>query len=883
MFNVGSVQGYLKLNTTGWVSGMGIANSSIMRLTRTFAKMGAVAVGSLLLIEREFGRFDKAIRHATSVSETSIKQFEQMSDMALDASVKWNKAAKATAQAFYFLGSAGLSVTEQMEAFNTTIMLSRAMGSELSRTVEGTVDVVRAFGLEFANIDRIADQLTKTVISSNQTFDILTRALSYASSTARLTNNTLAETTAMLGVMANAGIKGSMAGTVLRRAMTNLMAPTGDMAELVYALGLNIYDTTGKMRPFIDIMGQISDALQGTSARYKNLVFETLFGRRAIAGQIVLFNYGSDALRKYADEIENAAGTTEKVAGKQMKAFTEILGQLWQEIRRVAIELGDTLAPAIGKVATRIRADVKDFREYVEANKELIASTLKWVSVVSVAAIVVPAFALLVVGITNQFIQLGVAIAKAGIAMISSPLMWQLGLLAGLLYTLRTTLATDFWKQAWENQIKPFLAVFLEGFTQTITEIMWRFSLIPDAIEAAFSKQSMLNTILYFTKALQQIGLVARIGFAFKRGDIGKALGLQDELRKLNEEMRTLLTGTPEEEGGLGAFGNILFGSKAEMEASLDEFRNSMKIVGAELKYEGREIAINFGKAFKEQVAKDAKAIGGLFEKLITKLPASMQDTIDQLKAMYAEIANIVDIFMQKPSKLAGIQMPALAYREDFKQLFGDYLIYMDELIKAQRALLKIPTIWQTRWISGVRIVINSMDSWWDVFARVNMDIKSGWEDTIGSFINDTMGMARTFENIMENMFNNVLDAFNKFVAQVLASDLWYTLFGKGVALPFGTATFFHGGKVAADSRGTQLPNWGEFMPQKFKPFDPAGSLGQFAGKAAPNVSVIIENNTGDQIKQSASKPTFNGKEYVVNVVLEAYRTDPNVRSILGG
>ena len=100
MFNVGSATAYLKLNTAGWVSGMGIANSSIMRLTRTFAKMGAVTVGSLLLIEREFGRFDKAIRHATSVSETNAEQFKQMSDMALDASVKWNKAAKATAQAF---------------------------------------------------------------------------------------------------------------------------------------------------------------------------------------------------------------------------------------------------------------------------------------------------------------------------------------------------------------------------------------------------------------------------------------------------------------------------------------------------------------------------------------------------------------------------------------------------------------------------------------------------------------------------------------------------------------------------------------------------------------------------------------------------------------
>ncbi|KKK92961.1 hypothetical protein LCGC14_2697680, partial [marine sediment metagenome] len=99
MFNVGSVQGYLKLNTTAWDASMRSSTAAVGRLTRSFTRMGVVAVGSLVLIEREFGKFDKAIRHATSVSDTSFEQFAQMSEMALDASVKWNKAAHQTAQA----------------------------------------------------------------------------------------------------------------------------------------------------------------------------------------------------------------------------------------------------------------------------------------------------------------------------------------------------------------------------------------------------------------------------------------------------------------------------------------------------------------------------------------------------------------------------------------------------------------------------------------------------------------------------------------------------------------------------------------------------------------------------------------------------------------
>jgi len=449
VFNVGAAVGYLKLNTAGWDAPMRNAGASIQAITRTFTRMGIVAVGSLLLIEREFGKFDKAIRHATSVSETTEAQFKKMAEMALDASVQWNKAAASTAQAFYYLGSAGLTVTEQLAAFNDTIMLSRAMGSELSMTVEGLVDIVRAFGLEFSNTREIADQLTKTVISSNQNFRDLDQALSYGASTARLTNNTLAETSAMLGVMANAGIKGSMAGTVLRRAMTNLMSPTSQMGELIHELGVNIYNTsTGQMRPFIDIMGDLGDRLAGTSDRYRNMVFEVLFGRRAIAGQIQLFNYGSAALRRYAEEIKNAGGTTERVAGKQMKAFTEVLGQMWQEVRRVAITLGELLAPAIERVADRMRGRLGVFREYIKANSETITEMMKWTAVFGLFALFGPPIVLVLTNLVTQIGALAKALVTGTIAVLTNPFL----ILLASLYTLRAVLKKqEMWDDLWSG------------------------------------------------------------------------------------------------------------------------------------------------------------------------------------------------------------------------------------------------------------------------------------------------------------------------------------------------------------------------------------------------------------------------------------------------
>lgn len=786
MFNVGSVQGYLKLNTTGWNTSMRGATASVTALSRTFTRMAAVVVGSLVLIEREFGKFDKAIRHATSVSETTAAQFDKMSDMALDASVKWNKAAKDTAQAFYFLGSAGLSVTEQMQAFNTVIMLSRAMGSELAHTVEGTVDVVRAFGLEFSNIDKIADQLTKTVITSNQTFAILTRALSYASSTARLTNNTLAETTAMLGVMANAGIKGSMAGTVLRRAMTNLMAPTGDMAELVYALGLNIYDTTGKMRPFIDIMGQISDALEGTSARYKNLVFETLFGRRAIAGQIVLFNYGSDALREYAREIENATGTTERVAGKQMKAFTEVLGQLWQELRRVAITAGDTLAPAIERVANSIRSNLKEFRDYIKLNASAVAETLKWTTVIATVLAVGMPLLFVITSLASKMVALALVIANPFVILIAA------------LYTLRAV-----WKQTSDEMKKNVM----------------------EAVDAR-AVSSMDRFINWASKGLP-----------------GRA---RKDFLEAAEEFRT--------RGG------------KDLQAAREKSAMSFKDVWNE--------AIT---AVKTQMTADFGDISNTLE----GMDGIVGRLMDNLKKYVGALTKVVNIFMKEAPTLTGLQVPAFIFDQEAIQRGKEMRDVLYEMNVEFQKTLKVLTIWEKRWKSGIELVIDGVERWWVAFEKVNKNIVSGWANTFEAIVNDTYGKTRSITNIFEDMFKNILNSFNKLMSQILAFDLWYAMFGQGLELPSGTRTLLHRGKVAGDPDYTATPMWEPWWRAKQDYRDPTRQLGQFSTQKIAPPSVIINNNTG--VPMSASKPVFNGKEYVVNVMMEAYNTDPNVRNTFGG
>jgi len=375
--SVGRIKGEIWLDDRGWVGSIRNIQQDLRALGRSMLIMGTAVTGAVAAATKQFASFDKALRESLAVSEQTSAQFVEMGRMAEDAAVKFNKYATETARGFYFLGSAGLSATEQMQAFNTTVGLARALTVDTAMAAEGLVDIIKAYNMEFSESNRIGDILVKTITSSNQVFSDLEKALSYVASTANLMNNSLAETNAALGVMANAGIKGSMAGVAMRRAITNLMSPTGEMADLVYDLGIEVFDFEGKARPFIDVFGDISDAVQDTTEAYRNMAFETLFGRRAIAGMITVFEYGKDALRAYANELENSEGILERVTRKQMAAFWHKMGQMWQQTLQLTRAIGKSLVPTLKLLALWISGHVKHLTEWVRINWQLVTQIVK--------------------------------------------------------------------------------------------------------------------------------------------------------------------------------------------------------------------------------------------------------------------------------------------------------------------------------------------------------------------------------------------------------------------------------------------------------------------------------------------------------------------------
>lgn len=438
-WNLGSIVVRFRAKTDEWSKGHKRIKADIRLLGREITALGVALTGLTTGVVKEFGTFDKALREATAVSNVTQEQFQQMSKMAEDMSVALNVAAEKGVKGFYYLGSAGLSATEQMQSYVTVTKMARAMTVDTSLAAEGLVDIMRGFNVTFTNSNHVAEMLVKTVTSSNQVFEQLRKSMSYVSATAELANNPLEDMLALLSIMADAGIKGSYAGTGLRRSLTNLIKPTAAMERLLADLNVQIYDNTGSMKPYVQIVGELSDAMKGYSDQYKNAAYTTLFGVRAVAGNIKIFQAGTEQIRKMSSAIKNSAGHLDMIVKKQMAAFLHQLGRMWQWVKRVARSLGETLVPNLRGLIEIMTPVISGLDTWINNNRVLVAGIMKTTAAVGAFALVVGPMLILLPTIVTSISMLATAFTG---------LIMPMAMAIGAFYALRAA-----WGITWDDMV----------------------------------------------------------------------------------------------------------------------------------------------------------------------------------------------------------------------------------------------------------------------------------------------------------------------------------------------------------------------------------------------------------------------------------------------
>ena len=367
---------------------------------------GAMAA-PLVMAARSFAGFDDSMRLVQAVTQATDADFKALTKTAQRLGRDTSYTAQQAADAMVSLGRMGFSPTEIQASIDAVLNLARSTGTELAEAGDIAANSMRIFGIEASQMSDVADVLTVTANSSAQTLIDLFEALKMGGPQAAAAGESIRETSAAIAVLANMGIKGSLAGTALRKSFSQFAKVK--VQDQLRSVGVETVDANGNLRKMAEIMRDIAKAMSTMPTAEKLAFAEDIFDiRGSLAGLTLTANTDElDAMLVKLQDVEGvAADTAQKMDAGLGGAFRLLLSAVEGAMNAIADAMNSTLQPLIVKVTAVINA----FTQWIEANQGLVTAFA-----VTVAGAAGLAVVLIAIGVAAKGAAAGIAVVQTAI------------------------------------------------------------------------------------------------------------------------------------------------------------------------------------------------------------------------------------------------------------------------------------------------------------------------------------------------------------------------------------------------------------------------------------------------------------------------------------
>lgn len=518
--DVGSAVGYLDLDISGFLAGLRSAQSEADSATKNIAtKIGSnlqsagksiTSAGKTLTTHvtvpivglgtaavKTTSDFESAMSKVSAISGATGSDLDALNQKAQEMGAKTKFSATESAEAFTYMAMAGWKTEDMLQGIDGIMNLAAADGLDLATTSDIVTDALTAFGLSASDSGHFADVLAKASSNANTNVSMLGESFKYAAPVAGALGYSAEDTAIALGLMANAGIKGSQGGTALRGSLTRLIKPTDDAAALMEQYGLSMTNADGSMKSLGEVMNMLRDRLGGLTEAEQAQVAAQIFGQEAMSGMLAIINASDSDYAKLTDAIYNADGAAQQMANTMLDNLSGQLTLLKSALEGLAIQFGEILMPYIKQFVQWLQNLVQKLQEMTPEQKEQI---VKWAAFAAAIGPVLLAVGKLVTGIGNVisvFGKLKTAIpavkgalvaVKGAIAGISAPVV----AVVAVIGTLVAAFAT-LWKTNEEfrnkitaiwNQIKGTFDKLCQGIVDRLNKLGFDFENIGEVLKA---------------------------------------------------------------------------------------------------------------------------------------------------------------------------------------------------------------------------------------------------------------------------------------------------------------------------------------------------------------------------------------------------------------
>lgn len=340
------------------------------------AGVGFIAMKRVLgdVVNEAMG-FEHQMAEVKAISGATGEQMEVLTGQSKDLGRQTIFTSEQVAEAQAGLARAGFEVNEITSAMPGLLDLAASSNMELGRASDITANILRGFNKEASESGRVADILAKGASTANTDVEGLGASMEVVAPVAATLGVEFEEVAAATGKMADSGIEGSKAGRMLRQGMLRLSKPTGEAADLIDELGINVFDADGNMKSLDKVVGELEKGLKGQSKQAKAAAMATIFGSESTAGWSVLLEEGSDALKTYSDDLADSEGAAADMAETMQDTAQGAITRMQSALSGLKIELGEKLLPILSDGADLVSDFADKLQSMDDATVETIAET----------------------------------------------------------------------------------------------------------------------------------------------------------------------------------------------------------------------------------------------------------------------------------------------------------------------------------------------------------------------------------------------------------------------------------------------------------------------------------------------------------------------------
>ena len=385
-FDIFDLAAKISLDSTALEEGLQKTQGSLSAGAIAMGNLASNAISTALSKTVDFAKssikagadFDSAMAQVAATSGVTMDELNSnvvtvgdftgsLRDFAQQEGATTAFSATQAAEALNYMALAGYDATTSVQMLPNVLNLAAAGSMDLAAASDMVTDAQSALGLSLDQTNVMVDQMAKASSTTNTSVSQLGEAILTVGGTAKSMKGGTEELSAVLGVLADNGIKGAEGGTHLRNMILSLSSPTDDASAALDKLGISLYDAQGNMRSLSDVFQDLNKSMEGMTDEQKTQTIAAIFNKTDIKAVNALLGTNAERWDQVYSAIDNAAGSAEQMANTQLDNLSGDITIFQSALEGAQIAISDGLSPTLREF---VQLGTEGLSEVTQALKE---------------------------------------------------------------------------------------------------------------------------------------------------------------------------------------------------------------------------------------------------------------------------------------------------------------------------------------------------------------------------------------------------------------------------------------------------------------------------------------------------------------------------------